>query len=97
MSCGRPQDPPRIYGSDSNLHLIGFRFHVSEGSTEKGELLFDFGFFFDQDVTLMHMTAALNISGMMARVPGKLLFGAFTKAIEKDRAGLKDVVEKGAK
>jgi carbon monoxide dehydrogenase subunit G len=75
---------------------LGLRVDGSKGSTGKGEFLFDYELLSDQGGTLMQMTGEINIPGLMAKVMGKLFFGAFQKAIDKDHAALKDYVEKGA-
>jgi carbon monoxide dehydrogenase subunit G len=76
---------------------LGLRVDGAKGATGKGEFLFEYEFLSDQGGTLVQMTGEVNIPGMMAKVMGKLFFGAFKKAIDKDHAALKDYVEKGAK
>lgn len=76
---------------------LGLRVDGAKGSTGKGEFLFDYELLSDQGGTLMQMTGEINIPGFVAKVMGKLFFGAMKKAIDKDHAALKDYVEKGAK
>ncbi len=76
---------------------LSLRVDGAKGSTGKGEFLFDYELHSDQGGTLMQMTGEINIPGFMAKVMGKLFFGAMKKAIDKDHAALKDYIEKGAK
>ncbi len=76
---------------------LGLRVDGTRGTTGKGEFLFDYELLSDGGATLMQMTGEVNIPGFMAKVMGKLFFGAMKKAIDKDHAALKDYVEKGAK
>jgi carbon monoxide dehydrogenase subunit G len=76
---------------------LGLRVDGAKGSTGKGEFLFDYELLSDQGGTLMQVTGEINIPGLMAKVMGKLFFGSFKKAVDKDHAALKDYVEKGAR